>query len=81
MAEKKQNNTPDAEGFKPEDQTLEELLAGLDELIGKMESEESLEEMFRMYQTGIAMSAACDSKISKIEKEVEIIRNRRYADE
>ena len=63
-----------------EGQSLEELLKLLDELVTKMESEDSLEEMFRMYQTGIAMSEACDSKISKIEKEVEIIRNRRFVE-
>ena len=86
MAEKASNKkTADAGSakaeFHPEDQSLEELLNGLDELIGKMESEDSLEEMFRLYRTGIAMSEACDSKISKIEKEVEIIRNRRYVEE
>ena len=56
--------------------TIEELFASLDEVVEKMESADtSLEESFGLYQKGMQLLDACNKKIDKVEKELEIIHS------
>jgi len=51
--------------------TIEESLARLDEIVNKMEdSEISLEDSFRLYETGIKELKECSTKIDAVEKQV-----------
>lgn len=57
-----------------EEQTLEELLEGLDGIVEKLEEGEvSLEESFRLYQKGMEMLKNCDEKIDAVEKQVLVL--------
>ena len=63
MAEKK--------GQSLEEQSLEEIFSDLEQTIKKMEEGEiSLEESFQLYQQGMDMLKACNSKIDKVEKKM-----------
>ena len=56
------------------EQTLEELFAGLEEIIGDMEKPEvSLEESFRLYHAGMDYLKACNEKLDKIEKKIQVL--------
>lgn len=62
-----------AESKKPEE-TLEELFMKLDAVTKKLEEgETSLEESFRLYQTGMEMLKKCSEKIDSVEKQVLIL--------
>lgn len=62
-----------AESKKPEE-TLEELFMKLDAVTKKLEEgETSLEESFRLYQTGMEMLKKCSEKIDTVEKQVLIL--------
>ena len=63
MAEKK--------GQSLEEQSLEEIFSDLEQTIKKMEEGEiSLEKSFQLYQQGMDMLKACNSKIDKVEKKM-----------
>lgn len=63
MAEKK--------GQSLEEQSLEEIFSDLEQTIKKMEEGEiSLEESFQLYNQGMDMLKACNSKIDKVEKKM-----------
>lgn len=54
--------------------TLEETLENLEEIIIKMDNDDiSLEEAFKLYNQGIKLCKACNDKISKVEKQLEVI--------
>ena len=57
-----------------EEKSLEELFAGLEEVINHMEGENiSLEDSFRLYHTGIDLLKICNDKIDKVEKKMQIL--------
>ncbi|MGN0404209.1 MAG: exodeoxyribonuclease VII small subunit [Bariatricus sp.] len=75
MAETKKKAAPKEE-LKEEEQkeTLEELFEKLDDVTNKLESgETSLEESFRLYQSGMEMLKRCSDKIDKVEKQVLVL--------
>lgn len=54
-----------------EELTLEQTFDRLETAIERLEDEEiSLEESFQIYQEGMKLIQACNSKIDKVEKEV-----------
>ena len=54
--------------------TLEQLFAGLDDVVEKLEEgSTSLEESFRLYQKGMEMLKMCNDKIDTVEKKVLIM--------
>lgn len=70
-----------AESKKPEE-TLEELFMKLDAVTKKLEEgETSLEESFRLYQTGMEMLKKCSEKIDSVEKQVLILEENGETDE
>ena len=53
------------------EQTLEQTLERLEDLIGKLEQEDiSLEESFKLYKEGMKLVKSCNDRIDKVEKEV-----------
>lgn len=59
---------------KKSEETLEELFVKLDAVTKKLEEgETSLEESFRLYQTGMEMLKKCSEKIDTVEKQVLIL--------
>lgn len=55
----------------PEEQTLEEAFASLDELIEILEDKEtSLEDSFQVYQKGMELIKMCSEKIEQVETKV-----------
>ena len=63
MAEK------DLENKKP----LNEVFSELDEIIGNMETEDSLEKTFEMYKKGVSLLKEASLSIDKIEKQVKVL--------
>ena len=54
--------------------TLEQIFAGLEEVIQKMERGDiSLEESIKLYHEGMDMLKSCNDKIDKIEKQMLIL--------
>ena len=54
-----------------ETQTLNEVLAQLDQVMKEMENEDvSLEESFRLYKEGMNMLKICNEKIDTVEKKM-----------
>lgn len=57
-----------------QEMTLEQLFAGLDDVVEKLEEgSTSLEESFRLYQKGMEMLKICNDKIDTVEKKVLIM--------
>ena len=57
-----------------EEKTLETVFEELDEIVGKLESENiSLEDSFKMYHKGIDLLKECNEKIDNIEKKMKIL--------
>ena len=57
-----------------ETQTLNEVLAQLDQVMKEMENEDvSLEESFRLYKEGMNMLKICNEKIDTVEKKMLIL--------
>lgn len=55
-------------------QTLEEALAALQEVVGKMDREElGLEEAFQLYQDGMRLLRYCDEAVDRVEKELIVL--------
>ncbi len=52
---------------------LNEVFAELDEIIEKMESEDSLEKTFDMYKKGVSLLKDANESIDKIEKQVKVL--------
>ena len=59
---------------RKQDQSIEETFAQLDELLEKLEaSDTSLEESFACYEAGMKLVKACNDKIDKVEKQIQIL--------
>ncbi|XCP83916.1 exodeoxyribonuclease VII small subunit [Roseburia hominis] len=55
-------------------ESLESLFVGLDDVVEKLEQgDTSLEESFRLYQAGMEMLKKCSEKIDAVEKQVLIL--------
>ena len=52
---------------------MNEVFAELDELIEKMENEDSLEKTFDMYKKGVGLLKDANESIDKIEKQVKVL--------
>lgn len=56
------------------EKTIEETFTELEELIKKLESQESsLEESFQYYETGMRLVKSCNEKIDKVEKKIIVL--------
>lgn len=56
------------------EQSIEESLARIDEILEKMESQETgLEETFRLYEQGLKLVRRAEAGIDKVEKQIRII--------
>ncbi len=53
-----------------EGKTLEQVFSELEAVISRMETEDSLEESFRLYHQGMDMLKLCNDKIDKVEKQM-----------
>lgn len=53
-----------------DNRTLEQVFGELEEIIGKMETEESLEQSFQLYHQGMDLLKICSDKIDKVEKQM-----------
>lgn len=59
-----------------EEKTLEEMFAGLEEIIANMEQPEvPLEESFLLYHKGMDMLKSCNDRLDKIEKKMLVLDN------
>ena len=52
---------------------LNEVFSELDEIIGNMETEDSLEKTFEMYKKGGTLLKEASDSIEKIEKQVKVL--------
>ena len=60
------------------EQSIEETLKELEDIIEKMEDRGStLEETFSYYEAGMKMVKACSTKIDKVEKQIQILSEER----
>lgn len=55
---------------KADEKTLEQVFLELEDVINKMEIEDSLEESFKLYHQGMDMLKVCSEKIDKVEKQM-----------
>lgn len=55
------------------DLTYEEAMEGLEEIIEKLENEESLEETLNLYKKGIELFNYCSQILKKAEGQVKVI--------
>ncbi len=63
-----------AESGTDREMSIEETLAELEELIGRMEDRSSsLEETFACYERGMKLVKECGSKIDRVEKKLMIL--------
>lgn len=54
---------------------LEELFAGIEEILGQMDDKEiSLEKSFLLYEEGMKKLKQCNDKIDQVEKKMLVIR-------
>ncbi len=54
--------------------SIEETLAALEEIVGKMEDvKSSLEETFACYEQGMRLVKECTGKIDRVEKKIRIL--------
>ena len=73
MAARTKNNEPETETSEESRKPLNEVFAELDELIEKMENEDSLEKTFDMYKKGVGLLKEANESIDKIEKQVKVL--------
>ena len=56
------------------EKSIEQTFAELDELLEKLASPDTpLEESFACYETGMKLVKACNDKIDKVEKQIQIL--------
>ena len=56
------------------EQSIEQIFAELDGLVEKLEAPDStLEESFACYEAGMKLVKACNDKIDKVEKQIQIL--------
>jgi len=59
---------------KKKEQSLEERLSRIEEMIRKMEEPEvSLDESFKLYQAGIEQLKHCNQMLDEVEKKMQIL--------
>ncbi|MBE6003922.1 MAG: exodeoxyribonuclease VII small subunit [Lachnospiraceae bacterium] len=73
MAARTKSNEPETETSEESRKPLNEVFAELDELIEKMENEDSLEKTFDMYKKGVGLLKEANESIDKIEKQVKVL--------
>ena len=73
MAARTKSNEPETETSEESRKPLNEVFAELDELIEKMENEESLEKTFDMYKKGVSLLKDANESIDRIEKQVKVL--------
>ena len=73
MAGRTKSKEPQAEASVESRKPLNEIFAELDELIEKMENEDSLEKTFDMYKKGVGLLKEANESIDKIEKQVKVL--------
>ena len=73
MAARTKSNEPETEASTESRKPLNEVFAELDELIEKMENEDSLEKTFDMYKKGVGLLKDANESIDKIEKQVKVL--------
>lgn len=55
---------------------LQESFQQLDDILKQLEQEEvSLEDSFRLYQTGMKLIKECNASIDKVEKKIIVLEN------
>lgn len=65
----KQEKLPEENGSR----TLGEMFTALDSIVSAMETEDSLEKTFAMYQEGIALLKSANDSLDRIEKQVRVL--------
>ena len=61
-------------GGPAEEMTIEESFDRLDEILGKMEDEQTgLEESFRLYEEGLKLIRRAEAGIDRVEKKIRIL--------
>lgn len=71
MQEKPDNGAIEPDTNKQEEQSLEELFAEAEALIGRMEEPDlPLEEAFAAYEQGMKIIRACNSRIDQVEQKM-----------
>ncbi len=60
--------------------TIEENFSQIEKIIENMQEDISLEETFDLYKKGLEMIKDSNDKISKVEKEIEIIEKKMSGD-
>ena len=73
MAARTKSNETETETSTESRKPLNEVFAELDELIEKMENEDSLEKTFDMYKKGVTLLKEASLSIDKIEKQVKVL--------
>ena len=73
MAARTKSNETETETSTESRKPLNEVFAELDELIEKMENEDSLEKTFDMYKKGVGLLKDANESIDKIEKQVKVL--------
>ena len=70
-----QMGTATAEGEAADmEQSIEQIFAELDGLVEKLEAPDStLEASFACYEAGMKLVKACNDKIDKVEKQIQIL--------
>lgn len=56
-----------------DEKTLEQLFADLEQAVRALEQEDSLEESFQLYHKGIDMLKACNDRIDRVEKQIQVL--------
>ncbi len=73
MPGRAKSKEPSVEAVEESKKPLNEVFAELDELIEKMETEDSLEKTFDMYKKGISLLKDANESIDRIEKQVKVL--------
>lgn len=63
------------------DKTLEDSFEELNNIISKLEEENSLENSFQLYQNGIQLIKYCNESIDQVEKQLIILGENDESDE
>ncbi|MBP2030736.1 exodeoxyribonuclease VII small subunit [Methanohalophilus levihalophilus] len=59
---------------KPDERSFEDNLHELEEIVSRLEEGElSLEESMEMFERGMKLSAACNTKLSQMEQRIKVL--------
>ena len=73
MPTKVKTKEKDEQKETAEKKPLNEVFTELDDIIEKMETEDSLEKTFEMYKKGVSLLKDANESIDKIEKQVKVL--------